>query len=192
MKTAFDRPRSGEACIGRADPRQVCLGCTHPKPASSAVNWPDSAGNWSDVGRLSPSELQLPRLVVYHPPKVGSLSPYLLWPYLYLRAGGVPTRHTHTWDGLHTRHLLESTHTNTHKHTVRYSYSVAVGRDTNRHVQPTVSSCRCCFNQELLLLVEASGDICVQNHRGLPIVSLDLALLLQAVDGLHPNALPLG
>ena len=33
--------------------------------------------------------------------------------YLYLRAGGVPTRHTHKWDGLHTRHLLESTHTNT-------------------------------------------------------------------------------
>ena len=33
----------------------------------------------------------------------------------YLRAGGVPTRHTHNWDGLHTRHLLESTHTNTHK-----------------------------------------------------------------------------
>ena len=29
--------------------------------------------------------------------------------YLYLRAGGVPTRHTHEWDGLHTRHLLEST-----------------------------------------------------------------------------------
>ena len=26
---------------------------------------------------------------------------------------------THTWDGLHTRHLLESTHTNTHKHTAR-------------------------------------------------------------------------
>ena len=28
-------------------------------------------------------------------------------------AGGVPTRHTHTMDGLHTRHLLESTHANT-------------------------------------------------------------------------------
>ena len=27
-----------------------------------------------------------------------------------LRAEGVPTRHTHKWDGLHTRHLLESTH----------------------------------------------------------------------------------
>ena len=25
---------------------------------------------------------------------------------IYLRAGGVPTRHTHKWDGLHTRHLL--------------------------------------------------------------------------------------
>ena len=37
--------------------------------------------------------------------------------YVYLRAGGVPTRHTHKSDGLHTRHLLESTHTNTHKHT---------------------------------------------------------------------------
>ena len=113
---------------------------------------------------------------------------YLL---IYAPEGCQHGTHANTWDGLHTRHLLESTHTNTHKHTVRYSYSVAVGRDTNRHVQPTVSSCRCCFNQELLLLVEASGDICVQNHRGLPIVSLDLALLLQAVDGLHPNALPL-
>merc|ERR1712194_272895 len=40
-----------------------------------------------------------------------------IYSYLYLRAGGVPTRHTHKWDGLHTRHLLESTHTNTHKHT---------------------------------------------------------------------------
>ena len=25
--------------------------------------------------------------------------------YIYSRAGGVPTRHTHKWDGLHTRHL---------------------------------------------------------------------------------------
>jgi hypothetical protein len=31
---------------------------------------------------------------------------------------GAYTHGTHTgWDGLHTRHLLESTHTNTHKHT---------------------------------------------------------------------------
>jgi hypothetical protein len=40
----------------------------------------------------------------------------------YFIAGGVPTRHTHKWDGLHTRHLLESTHTthtNTNKHTAR-------------------------------------------------------------------------
>ena len=37
--------------------------------------------------------------------------------YVYLRAGGVPTRHTRKWDGLHTRRLLESTRTNTHKHT---------------------------------------------------------------------------
>jgi hypothetical protein len=29
----------------------------------------------------------------------------------------VPTRHTHKWDGLNTRHLLESTHTQTHTHT---------------------------------------------------------------------------
>ena len=29
--------------------------------------------------------------------------------YLYVN-GGVPTRHTHKWDGLHTRHLLESTY----------------------------------------------------------------------------------
>ena len=35
---------------------------------------------------------------------------------MYLRAGGVTTRLTHTWDGLQTRHLLEGTHTNTHKH----------------------------------------------------------------------------
>ena len=34
----------------------------------------------------------------------------------HANAGGVPTRHTHKWDGLNTRHLLESTHTNTHKH----------------------------------------------------------------------------
>ena len=46
------------------------------------------------------------------------------WSGIFIRAGGVPTRHTHKWDGLHTRHLLESTHTksqthtNTHKHTV--------------------------------------------------------------------------
>ena len=39
--------------------------------------------------------------------------------YAYLRSGGVPTRHTHRWDGLHTRHLLESTHTNTNKRTAR-------------------------------------------------------------------------
>ena len=36
--------------------------------------------------------------------------------YILTRRRGVPTRHTHKWDGLHTRHLLESTHTNTHKH----------------------------------------------------------------------------
>ena len=35
---------------------------------------------------------------------------------IYLRAGGVPTRHTHRSDGLHTRYPLERTHTNTHKH----------------------------------------------------------------------------
>ena len=33
----------------------------------------------------------------------------------------MPTRHTHKWDGLHTRHLLESTHTNTHKHTNKHT-----------------------------------------------------------------------
>ena len=27
--------------------------------------------------------------------------------FIYLRAGGVPTRHTRKWDGLHTRRLLE-------------------------------------------------------------------------------------
>jgi len=40
---------------------------------------------------------------------------YLKW----TRRRGVPTRHTHKWDGLHTRHLLQSTHTNTHKHTMQ-------------------------------------------------------------------------
>ena len=94
----------------------------------------------------------------------------------------------HTNGTAYARGTYSRVHTQTHTNTP-YIYSVAVGRDTNRHVQPTVSSCGCCFDQELLLLVE--GDICVQNHRGLPIVSLDLALLLQAVDGLHPNALPL-
>ena len=38
--------------------------------------------------------------------------------YIYAPRRGAHTRHTHKWDGLHTRHLLESTHTNTHKHTV--------------------------------------------------------------------------
>ena len=31
----------------------------------------------------------------------------LTFVYMYLRAGGVPTRHKHKWDGLHTRHLLD-------------------------------------------------------------------------------------
>ena len=38
-----------------------------------------------------------------------------------LRGGGVPTRDKRKWDGLHTRHLLESTHINTHKHTQTHS-----------------------------------------------------------------------
>ena len=104
--------------------------------------------------------------------------------YLLTRRRGANTAHTQVGRPTHEAPTREYKHTHTH-----HIYSVAVGRDTNRHVQPTVSSCGCCFDQELLLLVE--GDICVQNHRGLPIVSLDLALLLQAVDGLHPNALPL-
>ena len=41
--------------------------------------------------------------------------------FMFLRAGGVPTRHPPKWDGLHTRHLLESTHTNTHKHKQTHS-----------------------------------------------------------------------
>ena len=36
---------------------------------------------------------------------------------VYINAPEVPTRHTHKWDGLNTRHLLESTHTQTHTHT---------------------------------------------------------------------------
>ena len=34
---------------------------------------------------------------------------------------GVPTRHTHKSDGLHTRHPLERTHTHTNKHTGEYT-----------------------------------------------------------------------
>jgi hypothetical protein len=43
----------------------------------------------------------------------------------------VPTRHTHKWDGLHTRHLLlerEYTHTHRHKPTQN---------DTTTNTQPT-------------------------------------------------------
>ena len=45
------------------------------------------------------------------PPHAGS--PFAVW------RGRVPTRHTRKWDGLHTRHLLESTHTNTNKRRAR-------------------------------------------------------------------------
>ena len=52
-------------------------------------------------------------------PRVSKVIYFMMWltyfHHRYLRAGGVPTRHTHKWDGLHTRHLLESTHTNTQK-----------------------------------------------------------------------------
>ena len=45
--------------------------------------------------------------------------------FIYAPEGGVPTRHTHTQsDGLHTRHLLESTHTNTHKHKQTHSATI--------------------------------------------------------------------
>jgi len=37
------------------------------------------------------------------------------------RRGAHTRRHTHKWDGLHTRHLLASTHTNTHKHKQTHS-----------------------------------------------------------------------
>jgi hypothetical protein len=33
--------------------------------------------------------------------------------YRYYHCMIYSTRHTHKWDGLHARHLLESTHTNT-------------------------------------------------------------------------------
>ena len=58
--------------------------------------------------------------------RVAKLSKYCKWDevrvYINAPEGWLPTRHTHKWDGLHTRHLLESTehtqtHTNTHKHT---------------------------------------------------------------------------
>ena len=57
----------------------------------------------------------------------------------YSRAGGVPTRHTHKWDDLHTRHLLESTHTNTHKH--KQTHSAARQSTVRAHaVAPPSSS----------------------------------------------------
>jgi len=34
--------------------------------------------------------------------------------HILTRRRGADTAHTHKWDGLHTRHLLESTHTNKH------------------------------------------------------------------------------
>ena len=40
---------------------------------------------------------------------------------VYINAPEVPTRHTHKWDGLNTRHLLESTHTQTHTHTNKHT-----------------------------------------------------------------------
>eukprot|EP00964_Phaeocystis_antarctica_P047848 scaffold27698_cov78-Phaeocystis_antarctica.AAC.1 len=56
--------------------------------------------------RMSPAPWKLPHLL-YHDDML----------YLLTRRGGVPTRHTHKWDGLPTRHLRERTHTNTNKHT---------------------------------------------------------------------------
>ena len=59
--------------------------------------------------------------------------------YVLTRLGGVPTRHTHKWDGLHTRHLLESTHTNTHKH--KQTHSAARQSTVRAHaVAPPSSS----------------------------------------------------
>jgi len=58
------------------------------------------------------------------------------------RRRGVPTRHTHKWDGLHTRHLLERVHTQTHtstnKHTTRPD---KVRCDSSRHHAHTHLRC---------------------------------------------------
>jgi hypothetical protein len=60
-----------------------------------------------------------------------------------LTAGGVPTRHkqsvfTHEFDGLHTRHLLESTDTNTHKH--KQTRNVARQSTVRTHAVATPST----------------------------------------------------
>ena len=59
------------------------------------------------------------------PASVGRAAPSARTIFILTRRRGVPTRHTHKWDadGLRPRHLLESTHTQTHtntnKHTMR-------------------------------------------------------------------------
>ena len=51
----------------------------------------------------------------------------------------MPTRHTHKWDGLDTRHLLKSIHTNTHKH--KQTHSAARQSTVRAHaVAPPSSS----------------------------------------------------
>eukprot|EP00964_Phaeocystis_antarctica_P088061 scaffold56004_cov57-Phaeocystis_antarctica.AAC.3 len=42
--------------------------------------------------------------------------------YMYERAGGVPTRHTHERDSLPTRNVRKCTHTNTQLSPTKYSY----------------------------------------------------------------------
>ena len=60
------------------------------------------------------------------------------------RGGCRHARHTHTdkWDGLHTRHLLESTHTNTHRH--KQTHNVArqstVGTHAASFLSPTTTT----------------------------------------------------
>ena len=53
------------------------------------------------------------------PASVGRAAPSARTIFILTRRRGVPTRHTHKWDadGLRPRHLLESTHTQTHTNT---------------------------------------------------------------------------
>ena len=63
----------------------------------------------------SPPTAREPQILIKKPYSSKNMSDLLLL-YLLARRRGADTAHT-KWDGLHTRHLFESTHTNTHKHT---------------------------------------------------------------------------
>ena len=61
----------------------------------------------------------------------------------------MPTRHTHKWDGLHRRHLLESTHTHTNKQTQSLRMS-ALSVVSTLYYMPLVSN-ETAKNEGLLL-----------------------------------------